>query len=263
MCISILFITSCDNESINKEIFKQYENKNFNKVVELSSNEIDNNDKNYYLYEIRGFSYFYLQEYDKAYEDLIKLQSITKDTTSKEVLKAIAACDFHLNRNEQALQVLNPLVFKYNSDKELLFLRGRIYKTIGDISKSFIDFNHAISIDSNYDVAYNERGLLYRDTKEFNNAKNDFTKYISLDSTTFFAYYNRGVTYLYLKEYNLALADFNKALSLKDTSIAYYNRAITYKFLNQKDKSCEDMYKSRIMGFNRIDSILIKYCINN
>ena len=134
--VLLMFIYSCNNERISNDILKEYENENYIKVIELSGSEIEDNDTRYYLYTLRGLSYFKLQEYSKAHEDLMKSYFITKDITSQEVLKAIATCDIFLSKNEQALQVLSTLVLRNKSDKELFFLRGKAYRAVGEIDKS-------------------------------------------------------------------------------------------------------------------------------
>lgn len=238
--------------------------KKYDKVIYLVDNEIERNSKSDFLYRIRGYAYFQLHNYENASSDLVKSYSISKDTTPIQVVKTIAACEvFFLGRYGFALDKLNHLILYDSTDAELFFLRGTSYNKQNSYNKALIDLNKAISLNPEYDVAYNERGLLYKNLKEYVKSIDDFTKYISIDSTSFFSYYNRGIAYLYLKENNKAINDFNKALVLKDTSIVYYNRAVAYSFLKEKQKSCDDLYRSRVMGFNRIDSVMIKYCSSN
>ena len=78
----------------------------------------------------------------------------------------------------------------------------RAYKTQGDIyykwkkyDKSLESYNHALSIDDEYIIAYYDRTLVLEEIGDYNNSLKDYNKILSIDSLHV-ATYNRREYYI-------------------------------------------------------------------
>lgn len=90
-------------------------------------------------------------------------------------------------------------------------------------------------------VAHNNRGTYYRAEKQMQKALEDFNLAIQLLTDYQLAYVNRGNVYFSLNENEKALADYNKGLEIKkDDAKAFCNRAAVYFQLGQYEKAIED-----------------------
>lgn len=97
----------------------------------------------------------------------------------------------------------------------------------GDYKIAIINFDMAISSDSEFGEAYNGRGLSYEAMGDHVQALMDYGRAIELLANPSMAYNNRGVTYLAMGDYERAIVDFDQAIELDSGfAKAYYNRGI-------------------------------------
>ena len=80
------------------------------------------------------------------------------------------------------------------------------------------NYNTALQLSPNYDVAYIGRGNLYRQAGRLDDAFGDFNRAIQLDTTDPRAYHNRGLIYQTRRQHEQAIEDFSKAISLSPNS---------------------------------------------
>lgn len=73
--------------------------------------------------------------------------------------------------------------------------RARAVRSKGDFDRSIEDFDQAIALTPNYDVAYFGRGLAYHKKGEYDHAINDYTQAIKLKPRYVLAFSNRGRAY--------------------------------------------------------------------
>lgn len=103
----------------------------------------------------------------------------------------------------------------------------------------------AISLDRNDAAAYNNRGFAYSGLKEYENAIQDYSKAIELDPNYARAFNNRGSTYDTMGLYEQAVEDYTKAIELEPNyAFAYNNRGFAYKNMQQYEKAIEDYTKA-------------------
>ena len=122
------------------------------------------------------------------------------------------------------------------------FNRGDYYQNVKkDIEKAFSDYNKAIAIFPNYNMAYNGRGLIYLNQHNYELSMSDFNKAIELDSTLFGPYTNRGLLHFYQYKYELAMKDFNKSIELNPNySTSYCNLGLVYYKRGEKDLALKE-----------------------
>ena len=94
-------------------------------------------------------------------------------------------------------------------------IRGHVYYIDkGEIDRAIEDFNKAIELNPEFDIAYNNRGVACIGKGEFDRAIEDYSKAIELNQDYAEAYYNRGETWLCLEEWEKAKSDLTVAKDL-------------------------------------------------
>ena len=102
-------------------------------------------------------------------------------------------------------------------------------------------FDHAITLDPNYALAYNNRGIAYYDLKQYRRAIEDYDQVIRLDPKLALAYSNRGIAYGKLNQYQRAIRDYDRAIGVNPKYFrAYVNRGIAYRNLRQYQRAIKD-----------------------
>jgi tetratricopeptide (TPR) repeat protein len=81
-----------------------------------------------------------------------------------------------------------------------------------DPDKALEYLDKAISLDSNYAKAYNNRGNAWYNKGDYDLAISDYNKAIELNPRYAKAYYNRGVAWDDKGNYDRAISDYNKAI---------------------------------------------------
>ncbi len=137
---------------------------------------------------------------------------------------------------------------------------GIAHRKAGRYREAIAAYDHAISLDPNYAVAYGNRGIAYRELKEYQKALADYDRVIQLDPSYAKVYYNRGNAYQELKEYQKALAygnrgnaycelkEYQEALADHDRALqldpnlaqAYWYRGLVYYDLKEYQKALAD-----------------------
>lgn len=145
-------------------------------------------------------------------------------------------------------QTLFPQTAKDWVNKSLEKAKSKDYE--GAIS----DCNKAISLDTNYADAYNNRGTARFLLGKYEEAIVDLDKAIVLDPQNKRAYYNRGNAEIYLKHYDDAIADYDKAIALDPQyADAYNNRGTIKKALGR--------YEDAIVDYDHVIALSPKFAI--
>lgn len=187
----------------------------------------------------------------------IKMMKVISIVVALGVLGGIAWSQLSTNRDNEALNHYNDGVNHYaagqtdlalsdynkaievNPDLELAHLnRGLIYYDKAEYDLALADFNQAIKLTPNDDKAFNDRGLVYFQKKEYDLALADFDQAIQLNLNSAMSYSNRGLIYTSKNEYDLAISDLNKAITLDPSYYrAYFVRGLTYEEKMQTETS--------------------------
>lgn len=140
-------------EDLNKE-------SKFKDIIALLSDEVLRKEKNNAseLHTWRGYIWYDIKEYDKAFTDFSKAIEIDPNYA---------------------------LAF-YN--------RGLVWVIKGDYDKAIADYSKAIEFTTDYaDFYYNDRGMAWKAKEEYDKAIDDYTKAIEINPLFENAYYNRGL----------------------------------------------------------------------
>ena len=160
----------------------------------------------------------------------LKTLPIKEQKQKKEILK---------NRFREATQGLTASEL---IDKALALLENGKY-TDPDMALEYL--NKAISLDSNYAVAYNNRGNTWAVKGNYDRAISDYNKAIELNPRDAKAYYNRGIAWYKKGNYDQAISDFNKAIELNPRyAEVYNNRGSTWYVKGNYDWAISDYNKA-------------------
>ncbi len=233
-----------------------------------------------YLYQ--GELYFAQQNVQAAYDSYKKCLSF--DSLNIDGLLKKTGIDIVLANYDIAKSQINTALKQNEYNPYAYYLRGRLYKTIGDTTLAASSYKTAIEVDPNYYDAYIEVGLLYA-AKKNDLAKEYYTSAIALRPKSIEAWYNKamylqetgfrkkerykeafacydsilgidpgfvaahfnkGFIWLeYLNQYDSASTHFSKAISLyPEYYQAYFNRGLCYESLNRKKEAEADYRKA-------------------
>ena len=99
----------------------------------------------------------------------------------------------------------------------------------------------AISIESDYAGAYNNRGVVYDKIRKNDKALSDYRKAARLDPQEPLYHSNTGIILNRMKRYKEAVTSFNKTIKLDPGFVkAYKYRADAYEALGQTAKAERD-----------------------
>lgn len=200
------------------EVLKQNNENDFEK----------NNQKDAKIYNDRGLSYYYQNDYDQAianYTEAIRLNPQFVEAYNNRGLAYIDKGNYDraIPDLDQALK-LNPNFMPAH------FNRGKAYSGKGEYDTAMASYNEAIRVNPGYADSYNNRGVIYYNKKEYDRAIADYNEAIRLDSHHVNAHTNRGNSYQMKGDYDRAIADYNEAIRLNPNhAMAYNNRGVAYK----------------------------------
>lgn len=175
-------------ENLDEKVRKLFEEeKKFQEVIDLLTDQKLKKENNENLYIWRGNAWYQLKDYDKAISDFdgaIKINQKSKmgyynkglaQVAMKEYRKAIENCDRVLSFNSQ-------------SDSAYLY-RGSIHRFLKEYDSAIKDYTEAIKLAPDYantyynrGLAYYEKGLAEEQSEDLKKSKIDFEKYLSLTS---------------------------------------------------------------------------------
>lgn len=231
------------------------------------------------IYATEGDLHFKQNRVKEAYFDYTKC--IAKDPNNKEGLLGKAGLDIEMNKINDALNEINTVLKQDERVAYAYFLKGRLYKNVGDTAKALSSFQTAIEVDPQYYDAYISAGLYCSEignvlAKDYFNsaielrpnviepyynkamflqnygvannsfyqeALNTYQQIVQIDPNFSPAYFNRGFIYLvYLKDFANGVTEFTKAIEKNNQYFqAYYNRALCYEGLKKSDMAAADL----------------------
>ena len=226
-------------------------------------NDVLNNHKVAFAYNIRGIGYAEKGQYQMAIGDYNK--ALIMDPEYAEALnnRGIAyGASGNYERSfrdfDRALQ-LKPLF------ADAYYNRGMIYKTMGKHGEAVNDFTQALNIQEAMADALNNRGIVFGSEGQYDKALADFNKALKTNRNFAQAFYNRGILYNIQKKHDLALADFGRAVKIKpDYADAYNNMAFSLEAQGKLGEAMEHyltalkIQPSHAQVHNNIGILLVK-----
>jgi len=228
-----------------------------------------------YFHSVKGDFYFTkgeLRNARLAFENAIRF-----DNTNTDALVKLGEVNFYLRRYEEALDHINNALRENDQLAQAYFLKGYIFKELGDtvLAKSsfqtatevnpnhfeaFMElgslysyendplaidyFETALQINPNSAEAYYNKGMFLQSNGQIEQALEVYTEMVKTDPNNFLGYYNMGYIYLtdYL-EYETAQAYFDSVLMIKPAYVdALYNKGLCSEEMNRNGEA-EAIYR--------------------
>lgn len=209
-------------EYVNRGLYF-WDKDDYEKAIEYYTKAIEINPNNYRAYDLRGYCYDRLKNYELELKDLDKAIEIA----SKESDPDIAYSAYNNRGQFYAQQEKYDLAIQdYTKSIEICpdyfigyIARGNCYEKIGETEKAIQDYTELIRLFPNDTEAYNKRGAIYYNQQKYDKAVQDFNEAIKINSKSKYSqeakeYYNRGLCYQKLGDEEKAQADFAKAKEL-------------------------------------------------
>jgi tetratricopeptide (TPR) repeat protein len=230
------------------------------------------------IYLIKGELHWIRQDVRNAYDTYKKCVSIQPNETGCLLKKA--AIDITLGNFTIALDHLNTVLRQDELLPEPYYLKGRLFKEMGDTTLACSSYQTAIELDPNYYDAYIEVGLLYhekkhdlareyysaatevrpasieawynkamylqetgfRDKSRYDEARSCYKQILEIDPAFAPAWFNQGYIDLeYLGNFERGVENFTKAIGLNPSYYqAYYNRGLCLESLNRRQEAERD-----------------------
>lgn len=168
----------------------------------------DSTKSDIYLY--KGELFFQQEKVSESYDEYINC--IKYDSLNAKCLLNKAGIDIVLKNYDVARNLINTVLTHNEYNAEAYYMRGRMYKTMGDSTLAASSYKTAIEVDPSYYDAYIEVGLLYAAQKN-DLAKEYYNSAIAVRPSSVEAWYNKA---MYLQE-----TGFRKQERYKEAFICY------------------------------------------
>lgn len=192
-------------------------------------------------YLMRGELYFAQKKYDASYNDYKRCLSC--DSTHVMCLLKKAGLDIVLGNFSIARAHINSALRTDAYEPYAYYLRGRLYKTLGDTSEALSAYMTSLEVNPSYYDSYIEAGLIYAAQKN-DLAKDYYTSAIGLKPSSIEAWYNKA---MYLQEtgyrdksrYNQAFACYDSILIRDEKFVgAFFNKGFIHlEYLQSYDSA--------------------------
>jgi tetratricopeptide (TPR) repeat protein len=220
----------------------------------------------------RGQVYYFMNQtrYSRdSWEECVSL-----DPEQWECHMSLAELYFVVRDYRNALTHLNAILAEDGRDETALFLKGNVYREIGDTAQAVLFMQQAVDVDPAYfdaldmlgvlysqkgsplcldyfrralevrpnspDVYYN-MGTYYQSENAYNEAIESYLACIELDAGHAFAYYNLGYIHIELQVYSKGVEYFTGAVNSDELYYqAFYGRAYCYEILGDVQNAKKD-----------------------
>ncbi|MBN1187939.1 MAG: hypothetical protein JXB49_37035 [Bacteroidales bacterium] len=217
--------------------------------ISIERKEIVCNEMEYFS---TGYKLLKQSSYNEALKEFNKAQTANPDFGKIYVYRSI--CYMYLDENEKALQDMDKAM-KYEENKyfmdTLYFVRSLVNTNRNYILAAIDDLTKCTELNPEYGLAYRNRGILYIKEKEFNKAYEDLNRYLSdYDKKDEFANYGMGRVKYAKGDYHDAVLYFNTGLQPQPAyqKDYYYYRGQAYLYQYKYEQGCNDIRKAKDMG---------------
>ncbi len=220
------------------------------RAIEDCKSAIQLDPKNPWAFIERGYVFRRLREYQLAIEDFNR--AIQLDPKDPWAYASRSLAHFEINENQRAIEDCNSAIQLDPKYAWAYVCRSIAYRGLYNYWQAIEDCNRAIELNSNYARAYFHRSIAYSRLHEYQAAIEDCNQAHKLDPIDSWAYIQRGTIYRELKDYRQAFENFEIAIELDPNEAwAYAQRGITYSILKQ--------YEPALADFNRTIELDPKY----
>jgi tetratricopeptide (TPR) repeat protein len=138
-----------------------------------------------------------------------------KVTTQGDAMGHITAGESLIHSQEYALAISEfDKAIELDPQSEVAYSdRGFANAALNKYSTAILDYNKAIELNPQFATAYNNRGLVYYALEQYSNAIRDYTKAIEINPRALY-HTNRGTANYKLEKYSDAILDYTKAIEI-------------------------------------------------
>lgn len=182
--------------------------------------------------------HFSKQEYTRA---ITALETGCKnDPDNIDLMLELARYQLYAGERQKSIQLLDDVLRKNVSNAEAYFLKGMIFKEIGDTAKAISNFQTSVEQNPKYYQSYMQLGLLLTKKKDtlaldyLNNA-------LKLDPSSYEARYAIAMYHQEMNENEKAIELYNQMImDFPQEKDAYYNIGYIHFQMDSVDKASRD-----------------------
>ncbi|MCX6258191.1 MAG: tetratricopeptide repeat protein [Bacteroidia bacterium] len=168
-------------------------------------------------------------------------------TESGDLKNAVKSLDYAISMRPEFVQAY------YN--------RADAHSKMDNLAAAISDYDKVLTLRPGYIEAYSQRGIMKAKSGRMQDAMPDLNKAVELEPGNPEAYMNRGVVKLNLADYSGAIEDFSITIKMKPGfAYSYFNRGLAYIKSGNQSSGCNDLEKSRQMGFPQAEGALRQFC---
>lgn len=247
------FFSSCNTDTVENIEGNQKHTDSILNVIQspelkaLNQRILDNpNDAA--LYNERARMYLKLKLLEDAIYDAKR--SIRIDSTKVEFYLTEADIYFAANETRNAKVVLEKVVKKFPTNTEGLLKLAELFFIVKQYDNAFAKINEALKIDQNLSKGYYLKGDIYKEVGDTAKAISSYETAVEQDNQNFGAFFSLGLIYS-AKQSPLAFEYYDNALRIKPNNIeALYAKAKLLQDLSKYDESTS-LYKTLL----KVDSL--------
>lgn len=189
-------------------------------------------------YRLLGEIYFSRQEYTRAITALQKgHQEAPNDI---DLMLQLAKYQLYVGERAESIQLLDDVLRKDVFNAEAYFLKGMLFKEIGDTAKAISGFQTAVEQNPRCYEAYMQLGLLLSKKKN-PLAIGYFRNALKIDSSSYEARYGIAMYYQEAGDYSKALEIYRQMiLDFPQEKDAYYNIGYIHFQMDSIDRASRD-----------------------
>ena len=183
------------------------------------------------LYNERAKIYLQNRQFEDAISDAKR--SIRIDTNNANFYLTEADIFFAANETRNAKDVLETVVKRFPENTDGLLKLGELYYFVKQYENAFAKINQALKVNENLAKGYYLKGSIYKEIGDTGKAISSLETAIEQDNKNYGAFLELGLIYG-AKKNGLAFEYYNNAISLNPTNVeALYAKAKLTQDLNQ------------------------------
>lgn len=196
------------------------------------------------IYFLRGYSYYFLDEYDKALENYDQALLLENDFSLAYFQRGLA--QVKMGEFEEAVSNFTSALNTDSSNTADIYgFRAGAYTSLGQYSNAIEDFTKSIELGPVTPCPYNSRGRVYLLQKNYELALQDFDRALEIAPGLSEAHVGRGNVFFHQENYEKALTELNLAIKNNPESVEAYNgRAEVNLVLNNTSAAIDDFFKA-------------------
>jgi tetratricopeptide (TPR) repeat protein len=206
--------------------------------------ELKKNPNDPELYIKRSRIYIGLKEFNAALGDANRVMAL--DSSKAEHYLALADVYFASNKTRQAKDILERTAKKFPDNTDALLKLGELYYFVKQYDNAMTFINSALKADENLAKGYYLKGSVFKELGDTAKAISSMNTAVEQDNKYYQAYIDLGLLYA-ARRNPLAFEYYDNALRLKvNDQDAMYNKAKLLQDLNKTEESLmlyEDLLK--------------------